>query len=131
MGSRYMLHALTLGNATRVAEKLLMFNVNASPVDHDKFTAELQRVMGLYINTSAGRPGPNVQPVNMGVMMGHILMVLQEHKVSLRSDVAMTIVTMSISEGLVRRALSLISASLCPLLPPSFPPPTLLHPLSL
>ena len=104
MGSRYMLHALTLGNAKRVAEKLLMFNVNASPVDHDKFTAELQRVMGLYINTSAGGPGPNVQPVNMGVMMGHILMVLQEHKVCLRSDVAMTIVTMSISEGLVRCA---------------------------
>jgi predicted unusual protein kinase regulating ubiquinone biosynthesis (AarF/ABC1/UbiB family) len=43
------------------------------------------------------------RPVNLGAMMGEVLMLLQRHNVSLRGDVAMTIVTMSISEGLIRQ----------------------------
>jgi hypothetical protein len=38
-------------------------------------------------------------PVNMGALMGHVLMVLQKHQIQLRGDVAMTITTMSIAEG--------------------------------
>ena len=56
--------------------------------------------MSIYMK-GAGEEGRG--PVNMGAMMGHVLMVLQKHSVSLRSDVAMTIVTMSISEGLIRQ----------------------------
>ena len=56
--------------------------------------------MSIYMK-GAGEEGRG--PVNMGAMMGHVLMVLQQHSVSLRSDVAMTIVTMSISEGLIRQ----------------------------
>jgi predicted unusual protein kinase regulating ubiquinone biosynthesis (AarF/ABC1/UbiB family) len=40
----YLLHALTLGNAQRVAEKLLMFNINSKPVDRPAFTSEIQQV---------------------------------------------------------------------------------------
>eukprot|EP00277_Geminigera_cryophila_P010000 CAMPEP_0179407794 /NCGR_PEP_ID=MMETSP0799-20121207/1720_1 /TAXON_ID=46947 /ORGANISM="Geminigera cryophila, Strain CCMP2564" /LENGTH=196 /DNA_ID=CAMNT_0021179153 /DNA_START=30 /DNA_END=617 /DNA_ORIENTATION=- len=103
----YMLHALTLGNADRVAEKLLMFNINSAPVNHPAFTAELRHVMNIYMkdgkNASNDGQGAGSKPVNMGAMMGHVLMVLQKHQVSLRGDVAMTIVTMSISEGLIRQ----------------------------
>jgi predicted unusual protein kinase regulating ubiquinone biosynthesis (AarF/ABC1/UbiB family) len=40
----YMLHALTSGDASRVGEKLLMFNINEHPVDRQAFTAELHHV---------------------------------------------------------------------------------------
>ena len=42
-------------------------------------------------------------PVNMGEMIGRILSVLQRHHINLRGDVALTIITMSISEGLIRQ----------------------------
>ena len=50
-----------------------------------------------------GGDGVQAATVNMGAMMGHMLMVLHKHNVSLRGDVAMTIMTMSIAEGLVRQ----------------------------
>lgn len=49
----------------------------------------------------AGKEG--AEPVNMGVMIGRILSVLQKHQINLRGDVALTIITMSISEGLIRQ----------------------------
>jgi predicted unusual protein kinase regulating ubiquinone biosynthesis (AarF/ABC1/UbiB family) len=113
----YMLHALTVGNATAVADKLLMFNVNSFPVDRAAFTAAVEEVMNLYtrrvhvdahahVHAQGGGAGGGgagkAKPVDIGMMMGHILMILHKYKVSLRSDVAMTIVTMSVSEGLIR-----------------------------
>jgi predicted unusual protein kinase regulating ubiquinone biosynthesis (AarF/ABC1/UbiB family) len=61
----------------------------------------VKQVMGQYIKDEEEARVSG--PVNMGAMMGHILSVLQKHRVSLRGDVAMTIVTMSISEGLIRQ----------------------------
>lgn len=39
----------------------------------------------------------------MGEMIGRILSVLQKHQINLRGDVALTIITMSICEGLIRQ----------------------------
>lgn len=61
----------------------------------------MPQVMSLYLKDASGAGGAPV--TNMGEMMGHMLTVLQKHGVRLRSDVAMTIVTMSIAEGLIRQ----------------------------
>jgi len=58
--------------------------------------------MDTHIKASGDRRD-GAQSVNMGAMTGEILMVLHKHKIRLRGDVAMTIVTMSISEGLIRQ----------------------------
>lgn len=93
----YLLHALSTNDAEKVAEKLLQFNQGVKPVNQENVRSEIQQVMGGMFGT-AGRT-----PVNMGAMIGQILTVLQRHEISLRGDVALTIVTMSISEGLIRQ----------------------------
>lgn len=40
----YLLHALTLGNGQRVAEKLLQFNISPTPVDRAAFASEVEQV---------------------------------------------------------------------------------------
>ena len=61
---------------------------------------EISEIMeGAY--SVAGKEG--AEPVNMGVMIGRILSALQKHQINLRGDVALTIITMSISEGLIRQ----------------------------
>jgi len=47
------------------------------------------------------------KPVNMGAMMGHVLMVLQKHQVSLRGDVAMTIVTMYVQNQNIHKCINI------------------------
>jgi predicted unusual protein kinase regulating ubiquinone biosynthesis (AarF/ABC1/UbiB family) len=40
----YLLHALTLGNGQRVADKLLQFNIGPKPVDRAAFASEVEQV---------------------------------------------------------------------------------------
>eukprot|EP00960_Hanusia_phi_P029619 748064-Hanusia_phi.AAC.1 len=115
----YLLHALTTGDADKAAEKLLIFNQSTTPLDVKAFKSELKDVMNIYMPSSSssssspskdeasgqlqhkqeGRNGP----INMGAMIGHVLSTLYKHNINLRGDVAITIVTMSISEGLIRQ----------------------------
>jgi len=93
----YLLHALSTNDAEKVAEKLIQFNEGTTEVNAALVKSEIEEIMGGMYG-SAGR-----RPVNMGAMIGNILTVLQKHNINLRSDVALTIVTMSISEGLIRQ----------------------------
>jgi len=107
----YLLHALTTGDADKAADKLLMFNKSTAPLDVHAFKSELKDVMNLYMPSSsrhhvAGHEEHKQEtkgPINLGAMIGHILSTLYKHNINLRGDVAITIVTMSISEGLIRQ----------------------------
>jgi len=122
---RQMLRGLTQGNAVSVAEVLLKFNVRASSspsssssssVDAARLTAQIREVMTTHqsaskrpVTNDGGLGGNDVgtqgatSAINFGAMMGHILMVLQRHGVVLRGDVALTITTMSLVQGLIHQ----------------------------
>lgn len=95
----YLLHALSTGDADKVAEKLIQFNQGTTPVDNVAVRHDIRERMLEYMPEGGGGAGS----VNMGSMIGEILCTLQKHGISLRGDVALTIVTMSISEGLIRQ----------------------------
>jgi aarF domain-containing kinase len=99
----YFLQAMCTGNTDRVVEKLVLFNeVPIERIDLQKFHADMHALVKEYVGDS-GMDAPDGKPINMGEMVGSILTVMQKHKMRLRGDIAVNIMTMALSEGLIRQ----------------------------
>lgn len=100
----YLLQALCTGNTDRVVDKLCFFsqNVGQSRVDMEAFRSDMHLLMTDYVDQKSMN-SPDGRPINMGVMVGAMLQCMQKHKLQLRGDVALTIMTMAISESLIRQ----------------------------
>jgi len=100
----YLLQALCTGNTDRVVDKLCFFsqNIDESKVDMESFRSDMHQLMLDYVDQKSMN-SPDGRPINMGVMVGAMLQCMQKHKLQLRGDVALTIMTMAISESLIRQ----------------------------
>jgi aarF domain-containing kinase len=99
----YFLQAMCTGNTDRVVEKLVLFNeVPLDRIDLQQFHADMHALVKEHVGDS-GMHSPDGKPINMGEMVGSILQVMQKHKMRLRGDIAVTIMTMALSEGLIRQ----------------------------
>mmetsp|Transcript_39020 Transcript_39020/g.90937 ORF Transcript_39020/g.90937 Transcript_39020/m.90937 type:complete len:211 (+) Transcript_39020:2-634(+) len=99
----YFLQALCTGNTERVVEKLIQFNdAPTEKVDLGKFRDEMHVIVTKYAVKGTMR-SPDDRPINMGEMVGHMLQVMQKHNLRLRGDIAVTVMTMAISESLIRQ----------------------------
>ena len=100
----YLLQALCTGNTDRVVDKLCFFsqNIDESKVDMESFRSDMHKLMLDYVDQKSMN-SPDGRPINMGVMVGAMLQCMQKHKLQLRGDVALTIMTMAISESLIRQ----------------------------
>jgi len=99
----YFLHAICTGATDKVVEKLILFNeVPREKLDVDGFTADVHARMKLYVGAD-GMHSPDGGAINMGELIGTILNGMQKHKMRLRGDVAVTMMTMAISESLIRQ----------------------------
>lgn len=99
----YFLQAMCTGNTDRVVEKLVLFNDGPNEkVDMVSFRRDMQVLVTEYVGES-GMNSPDGKPINMGEMVGAMLQLMQKHKMRLRGDVAVTIMTMAISESLIRQ----------------------------
>lgn len=71
-------------------------------VDMEAFKNDMHKLMEDYVDQKSMN-SPDGKPINMGVMVGAMLQCMQKHKLRLRGDVAVTIMTMAISESLIRQ----------------------------
>lgn len=94
------LNALCSGHADTVVEYLRRFNESKSPVNVAQLTSDIQATMDKFM-------GPEHMsgdgPVNAADMFGEVLFSMQKHGMLLKGDVASTLFTISISEGLIRQ----------------------------
>lgn len=96
------LHGLCTGNPELILTTLKAFSISPKEnTETPKFEEDILKV----INEFSGGPGirPDGGPMQIGDFLGEVLNTLQRNNVTLRGDVANNIVTMSVSEGLIRR----------------------------
>ena len=96
--------ALCTGDVAPLAERLLDFN-QAKHVDADAFKRDIALMTRKWIAEPGMRVprAPDGGPVMLGDLVGEILFTIQRHHLHLRGDIASTIVTMSLVEGLVKQ----------------------------
>jgi len=94
------LFSLCTGNVRTLTQRLLEFN-EAKEVDEKSFAQDIRATTEKWIGI--GNRAPNGGPVMLGDFVGEILFKIQKHHLHLRGDVASTIVTMSLVEGLVKQ----------------------------
>mmetsp|Transcript_10936 Transcript_10936/g.30610 ORF Transcript_10936/g.30610 Transcript_10936/m.30610 type:complete len:535 (-) Transcript_10936:119-1723(-) len=99
----YFLQALCVGRVDRVVEKLIEFSDEKSRqrADLDGLRRDVEGLLGQFVG-DGGMRSPNGEPINMGEMVGSILSIMQTRRLQLRGDVAVTLMTMAISESLIR-----------------------------
>ncbi|KAI9012223.1 ABC1 family-domain-containing protein [Hyaloraphidium curvatum] len=113
------MRGLCAGNVDTITEKLLEFNVSSSPVDEGEFRASVQRLVDQWkasatstARDETGARKPSTQPgvaeefeegssPALGDLVGSLLINLQKFRMKLRGDVAASIMTISIAEGLI------------------------------
>lgn len=98
---RKFLHGLTVGDYESLTKSLLDFHKGQlHNIDIKGFSNKMKQTVKKYV----GYPGRNPEGgmVDLGDMLGEIMLNLQYFGVFLRSDVATSIQSMSISEGLIR-----------------------------
>lgn len=94
------LHALCSGNTDVIVEYLQRFNESDFKVNVAEFTADIQGTMDKFMGPFRVNPG---QPINAADMFGEVMFSMQKHRMLLKGDVASTLFTISISEGLIRQ----------------------------
>eukprot|EP00931_Biecheleriopsis_adriatica_P103981 TRINITY_DN78749_c0_g1_i1.p1 TRINITY_DN78749_c0_g1~~TRINITY_DN78749_c0_g1_i1.p1 ORF type:complete len:599 (+),score=119.63 TRINITY_DN78749_c0_g1_i1:48-1799(+) len=94
------LYALCSGNTDRVVEYLQGFNESTVAVNTAQLKVDIQATMDKYMGPVRIKPD---EPVNAADMFGEVMFTMQRHGMLLKGDVASTLFTISISEGLVRQ----------------------------
>ena len=99
----YFLHAICTGMSDKVTDKLILFNtVPREQLNVPLFSQDLRETMQLYIGEKDAMHAPGGGPIDMGMLVGSLLATMQRHGLVLRGDVAVTLMTMAISESLIR-----------------------------
>jgi len=94
------LRAFCSGGTEVVIEYLNYFNEAKAKVNIDKFRPDIQAIIDKFMGEARIDPD---KPVNAADMFGEVMFALQKHGLRLKGDVACTLFTISISEGLVRQ----------------------------
>jgi hypothetical protein len=109
------MRGLCAGNVDVITQKLIDFNVSSAPLDKDKFRESVEGIVKQWSGSGAptssdaapvvkrapdGTPEPLPSPA-LGDLVGALLINLQKHRMKLRGDVAASIMTISIAEGLI------------------------------
>lgn len=94
------LNALCSGQADRVVEYLQRFNESKFVVNVVELKQDIQATMDKFMGP-AHMSGDG--PVNAADMFGEVMFSMQRHGMLLKGDVASTLFTISISEGLIRQ----------------------------
>lgn len=94
------LHALCSGRTEETVEYLVRFNEASVKVDLPELKRDIQHIMDKYMGPN--RVTPDL-PVNAADMFGEVMFSMQKHEMLLKGDVASTLFTISISEGLIRQ----------------------------
>jgi len=94
------LRALCVGDAQVIVEKLVEFNVNPSfkPNDTPAFTEEVSGIFDKYMGKDRSRQEDQLV---MGYIMGEVLNCIGRYSITLRGDVSSSLMSISISEGLI------------------------------
>ena len=91
------LRGLCSSDVDTIVNRILQFNVSKAPVDVDAFRARITEITDHW-NTKKGQKDDHYA---LGDVVGEILLSLQKFKIVLRGDVAASIMTISVSEGLI------------------------------
>jgi len=95
-------NAMCTGNTEEVADALIDFNKkDTKKLNVSKFKESIKNTMKKFV-TGPGR-SPDGEPVRIGAMLTAMLKEIQKHGMMLRSDVAMSLVTLGLSEGLIKQ----------------------------
>lgn len=96
------MRGLIAGDSESIVDCVLKFNENDNAeVDRPKFTAEVDSIVRRFMAPN-GR-GHDGSPVCIGDIVGKMLFSLHDYKISLRGDVACSLVSIAVSEGLIRQ----------------------------
>jgi len=94
------LHALCSGNTDTIVEYLQRFNESKLSVNMEEFKRDIQAIMDKFMGPLRMNPD---EPINAADMFGEVMFSMQKHNMLLKGDVASTLFTISISEGLIRQ----------------------------
>jgi len=94
------LHALCSGQTDTLVEYLQKFNESRVAVNVTEFKADIQNIMDRFIGPQRDKPD---EPINAADMFGEVMFSMQKHRMLMKGDVASTLFTISISEGLIRQ----------------------------
>jgi len=92
------------GDANRIVESLLAFHdpaTSSGPINLDGLKQDVNQACKRWVGPD-GR-APDGTPISIGDLMGEILFKLHKNNVSLRGDVAISLVSIAVSEGLIRQ----------------------------
>merc|ERR1712190_331839 len=99
MGGRF-LHALCSGDAEVTVEYLQRFNESTIKVNLVELKRDIQATMDKFMGPFRQNPD---RATNAADMFGEVMFSMQKHGMLLKGDVASTLFTISISEGLIRQ----------------------------
>mmetsp|Transcript_45711 Transcript_45711/g.138592 ORF Transcript_45711/g.138592 Transcript_45711/m.138592 type:complete len:437 (-) Transcript_45711:457-1767(-) len=96
------LHALCSGHTDAIVDYLQRFNESpmATKVNLAEFKKDIQAIMDKFMGPLRVHPD---QPTNAADMFGEVMFSMQKHNMMMKGDVASTLFTISISEGLIRQ----------------------------
>ena len=97
-----------MGDVDGIMNKLIEFNDSKKKVDISSFRSAVEKQVDMWVGERSNIPltapkAPDGGPISIGDLMGGILFQMQRHGLALRGDVASTLLTISISEGLIRQ----------------------------
>eukprot|EP00301_Raphidiophrys_heterophryoidea_P003450 c11557_g1_i1.p1 GENE.c11557_g1_i1~~c11557_g1_i1.p1 ORF type:complete len:608 (+),score=110.38 c11557_g1_i1:92-1915(+) len=98
------LGGMCLGDADKIVKALITFHDkqhSTKPVDVDGLRKDVNAAVKRWVGPD-GR-APDGSPVCVGDLMGEIFFNLNRNNVSLRGDVAISLVSIAVSEGLIRQ----------------------------
>lgn len=101
---RDFVYAMSTGDSQGLMDKLMEFNTNTDVLSEEKY-ASLKQDIDNACETWVGAEGsraPDGSPISLGDLTGAIMFSLNRHQVVLRGDVANHIMTLGVTEGLVR-----------------------------
>ena len=96
------LQAMCSADVDELLKQLLVFNVSDTPVDEEEFRKSIAAACDRWVDKETGL-APDGGPISMGDLMGEIFFGLNKFDIFLRGDVASTLITISIAEGLIRQ----------------------------
>lgn len=97
---RFM-RGLIAGDTDLIVDCVVAFNENGAQVDRPRFRAEVDGIVNKFMAPN-GRAHDG-SPVCIGDVVGGLLFLLNGHNISLRGDVACSLVSIAVSEGLIRQ----------------------------
>lgn len=97
---RFM-RGLIAGDADTIVDCVLSFNQNDTQVDRAKFSQDVDGIVKRFMGPD-GR-GPDGSPVCVGDIVGQVLFKLNDHDICLQGDIACSLVSIAVSEGLIRQ----------------------------